>query len=98
MARCESIQVDIPRETFEKLRDEILSDIGKRKFSRQRSSDGTFAHNGPVGEHILQVLIGNESDLSERWADGAELQASDDGMLEIVRERDADGNFTSNSG
>ncbi|AJF24698.1 hypothetical protein SG26_02695 [Haloarcula sp. CBA1115] len=95
MARRESIQVDIPIETFEKLRDEILSDIGKREFTRQRSSDGTFASNGPVGEHILQVLIGNESNLSERWADGAELQPSDDGMLEIVRDRDANGNFTS---
>jgi len=94
MARRESIQVDIPRETFEELRDEILSDIGKREFTRQRSSDGTFAQNGPVGEHILQVLIGNESDLSERWADGAELEASETGTLEIVRDRDADGNFT----
>jgi len=94
MARRESIQVDIPRETFEKLRDEILSDLGKREFMRQRSSDGTFADNGPIGEHILQVLIGNKSDLSERWAEGAELQPTENGTLEIVRNRDADGNFT----
>jgi hypothetical protein len=96
MARRESIQVDIPRETFERLRDEILSELGKREFTRQRSSDGTFAQNGPVGEHILQIVIGNESDLSERWADGAELEALETGSLEIVRDRDENGNFTAN--
>jgi len=99
MARTETVEVSIPYGTFEQLRDDLLQEYGKRRYMAMRSgNDETFAKNDAIAEYLLQCALGNDQSLDERWHDGADVEATEDGTLEIVRERDANGNFTEGDG
>ncbi len=96
MALTETVEVTLPIELFEDLRDEELQRIGNREFTNRRGGNNhpdTYASNGPMGQILLEVLLGERDDLSEKWNNGKPLEPTPEGTVETRQPRDNAGNF-----
>lgn len=98
MARTETVEVYLPLELFEDLRDEEIERLGNRQYTDRRGGNNsdTFAGNGPLGQVLLEVLLGEYEDISTRWFDGQPLEPTPEGGVEVRQSRDDEGNFASN--
>lgn len=98
MALTETIEVHLPIELFEQLRDEEIKRLGNREFTNRRGGNNhpdTYAGNGPMGQVLLEVLLGEREDVSTQWFEGQPLEPTPEGGVEVRQPRDNAGNFTS---
>jgi hypothetical protein len=96
MARTKTVEVDLPIDLYEELRDKELQRLGKREFMTRRGCNNTYGGNGPLGQLLLEVLFGSRANLSDSWYDGRELEPTTEGQITIAEKpRADDGTFTS---
>lgn len=91
MPRTKELTIHIPYETWQTYRDIVLRDLGKRNFM---SKADNYASNDSVAESLLANAI--LPYLGEELHDTPHVKPTPEGELEVVRETDNDGKFTSN--
>lgn len=93
MARTETVEVHIPVETYREYRDYLMNELGKREYQARMGSHDTYASNDAVAEALLADAI--LPHLGELLKDSPHVKPTPEGELEVVRETDGDGKFTS---
>lgn len=88
MARTRTIEVSVPVELFKELQNAEIERLGNREFTNRRGGNNTYGSNGPLGQLLLEVLIGSRENISDSWYDGKLLEPTEEGQVTIARADD----------
>jgi len=96
MTRSKAVTIHLPRETWEEYRDALLQELGKREYQSRQGAVGTYSRNNAIAESLFQDAI--LPYLGEVLEDSPHVKPTPEGTLEVVRQTDDDGKFTSSEG
>jgi len=98
MALTETVEVHLPIELYQDLQDTEIERLGNREYTNRRGGQNhpdTYAGNGPLGQVLLEVLLGEREDISTQWFEEQPLEPTPEGSVEVRQPRDNTGNFSS---